>query len=378
MRIPAHTAGVQKVPGDAKDSTGPEDVQQDQQIEEMLWYLNLWLPVGWLPLGAMSAAEGSVWPGLLGTLGLTCIGAASLHRAYSTTLRLYTGHYTGRKKQTAIVASEPNPPGKTAVRLLEKELPWLSEETAAIALASFRSLLRAPEAKMMMLTPLIMVVIFGSMLIANRLQPPEVLRPMMAFGGMAMAMLGMVQLVGNQFGFDRSGFRVYVLCSASRRDILLGKNLAFAPLALGLATVMALVLECIFPMRVEHLLAVIPQMISIVLLVCLLANFLSILAPMPIAAGSLRPSRPRLVPMVMQMGFVVLLPVVLAPTVAPLWIQYAHERLLSIKGVPTCLLLSALECAAVVYLYRTVLNWQGSFLQSREQRILEIVTTKAE
>ncbi len=361
-----------------KDSPGPEDTQPVQDVEQTVWLANLCLPMGWLPLGAMAAAEGSVWQGLLGTLGLTLIGAASLHRAYKTTLRLYTGHFTRRKSRVAIAGGDPKPPNKAAVGMLEWELRWLSPETAAIALANFRSLLRAPEAKMMLLTPIIMVVIFGSMLVSNPLQPPEVLRPMMAFGGMAMAMLGMVQLVGNQFGFDRSGFRVYVLCAASRRDILLGKNLAFAPLALGLAAVMALVLECIFPMRVEHLLAIVPQMISMYLLVCLMANCLSILAPLHIAAGSLRPANPKLVPMLMQMVFVMLLPFVLAPTVAPLWIQYAHERLLSFKGWPTCLILSALECGLIVLLYRTVLNWQGRFLHSREQRILEIVASKAE
>ena len=59
-----------------------------------------------------------------------------------------------------------------------------------------------------------------------------------------MILLTMIQLVGNQFGFDRSGFRVYVLCAAPRRDILLGKNLAVAPLALGFSLVF--VLACWF------------------------------------------------------------------------------------------------------------------------------------
>ena len=43
-------------------------------------------------------------------------------------------------------------------------------------------------------------------------------------------LFGVVQLMANQFGFDRDGFRVFVLSAARRRDILLGKNLSFAPI----------------------------------------------------------------------------------------------------------------------------------------------------
>ena len=50
----------------------------------------------------------------------------------------------------------------------------------------------------------------------------------------------------NHFGFDRGGFRAFVLLPTPRRYILLGKNLALLPVALavfaiylGLATVFA-------------------------------------------------------------------------------------------------------------------------------------------
>ena len=40
--------------------------------------VNLVVPPGWLPLGATALAEGNVLIALLGTLGLTLIGTASL------------------------------------------------------------------------------------------------------------------------------------------------------------------------------------------------------------------------------------------------------------------------------------------------------------
>ena len=87
------------------------------------------------------------------------------------------------------------------------------------------------QAKMLLLTPFFMVIVFGSMLITRKSDVGDLGRTLLAFGAMAMTLLSFVQLVGNQFGFDRGGFRVFVLCPAPRRDILLGKNLAVAPIA---------------------------------------------------------------------------------------------------------------------------------------------------
>ena len=81
--------------------------------------------------------------------------------------------------------------------MLERDLPWVSEQVSAITLASFRSLVRAPEAKMMLLAPIIMVVVFGSMFVVNAVDLPELVRPLVIFAGMSMVLVGMIQLVGN-------------------------------------------------------------------------------------------------------------------------------------------------------------------------------------
>ncbi len=211
------------------------------------------------------------------------------------------------------------------------------------------------------------------------MEVPEAIRPLLAFGAMTIFLLSMIQLVGNQFGFDRSGFRVFVLCPACRRDILLGKNLAFAPLVLALGAIMIAFIQVVYPMRLDHFLALLPQFISMYLLFCMLANLLSILVPMPIAQGSLKRANPKLIPILLQGVFVLFLfPLVLAPTLLPLGVEFALEKLGWIKGVPICLVLSLVECVVVVYVYRLVLTWQGALLHAREQKILEIVTTKAE
>jgi hypothetical protein len=321
--------------------------------------------------------EGKLLPALLATLGMALIGAASLWRAYRTTLRLYTGQFTARRKQAAATAP-PAPTGKAPAQLLERELPWVSEPVAVIALAGFRSLLRAPEAKMMLLGPVILVVVFGSLLLTRSMNPREEIRPLMAFGSVAMVLATLIQVAGNQFGFDRSGFRVFVLSGVSRRDILLGKNLALAPLALGLALAAIVLIQAIYPMRLDFFLATLPLVLSMYLVYCLLANWLSIFGPMAIAPGALKPANPKLLPVLLQMVFFLLLPLALGPILSPLGVALGLEALGWLAGVPVCLILSLLECAAIVFLYRLLLAGQGRLLQAREQGILETVTSKGE
>ncbi len=360
-----------------------EDNQLLEQISTTIRWVNLAVPPGWLALGAAYAANDEVLPPLLATLVMGLIGAASLWRAYRTTLRLYTGQYTAGRRSALPVKVEAAPADKGVAaaakpQLLEWHLPFVSEQAAAVALGGFRSLTRAPEAKMLLLTPFILLLVFASMSFARGMHPPELLRPLIAYGGMSMMLLTMGQIVGNQFGFDRGGFRVFVLSAAPRRDILLGKNLAAAPLALGLATVAIAFVAVVYPMRIDHVLALFPQLVTMYLLFCLLANSLSIVAPMPMRTGTLKPASVKVIPAVLQVVFALLFPLVLAPSLLPLGIEFAVGELTGMTWLPLFLVLALLECVLVLFIYRLVLNALGRLLQSRELRILETVTTKEE
>jgi ABC-2 type transport system permease protein len=349
-----------------------------QQLENTTWIVNLCLPPGWLPLAAMTSAEGNALAVLPAFLGMAGLGVVSLWRSHQTTVRLYTGGFNSGKRRVAAVAVPAKPGKPAAVGMLEWRLPWLSEQASAVALGGLRSLLRAPEAKMMLLSPMILVLIFGGMALAHSFEPPAMVRPLMAFGGMSMILLTMVQLVGNQFGFDRGGFRVYVLSAAPRREVLLGKNVATAPLALGLGALLLVLLQAVYPMRFDYFLAAIPQALTMYLLFCLLANCLSIYAPTVVRTGSFKPTNPKGLALLLQFAFLFLFPWALIPALAPLGVELGLEKLGWVAGWPICLALSVLECAAVVSVYQLVLTWQGRALQAREQKILALVTPKAE
>jgi hypothetical protein len=271
----------------------------------------------------------------------------------------------------------PTKNGKPRTLLVERRLPGFSEPVSSIALAGLRSLLRAPEAKMMFLTPIIMGVVFGSMMVQWAHQIPVPVRPLFGIGAIAMVLFGILQLMANQFGFDRDGFRVFVLCSAPRRDILLGKNLAFAPLTLAMVLFGLVLVQVLCPMRIDHFLAMFPQVVSMYLLFCGLMNLLSIYTPMPIAAGSLKPANPKLVPILIQMLVVMLVfPITQAPTLLPMGIEAGLASLGWGADLPVFLVLSVVECAAVAALYRLLLSWEGDLLARREQQILECVTNR--
>lgn len=352
-------------------------------VEETAWFANAFLPVGWLALGGASAADGNILWALLATLAYILVGVGSLWRAYRTVLRIYTGEFTAKPAATTTPEHAPATLSTAervpATTFLDRSIRWLPEQATIIALASLRGLLRAPEAKMILLSPLIMVVVFGGVFLRNDMHkmPPEVL-PLMASGGIALILFSITQLAANQFGYDRAGFRIFILSPAPRREILMGKNLSLFPIAFVLLVPIIFIMQIMLPLRVDRLLALPAQFGSMFLVYCMVANAISILAPMPVAAGSLKPAKPKGLTLLIHVAFVFLMPMLLSPTLLPQGIEALLNGFGIAEGWPIGLVLTCAECAAIIALYRAVLTWQGKWLESRELAILETVTSKAE
>ena len=360
-------------------------MQNWQFLQQFAGTVNKVVPLGWLPYGVSTSFEGNYLPGILGTAGLALIGAGSLRRSYRTTMRLYTGHYSAQPgaKPAATgtgVSSRAAPATATRYRaaLLERQISGLSEYASAITFASLRAMMRAPEAKLMLLSPVIMVFVFGGMFFGDRTAPPELMRPLMASGGFTFIFFMTLGMVGNQFSFDRSGFRAYVLSPVPRKDILLGKNLSMAPFVMTFMTLTALLFQWRYPMRADHFIAVLVQMLPMYLVFCLVGNLLSIIAPMPVAAGSMKPVKPKATTILIHTAFVFLFPLALSPTLIPLAIEFLLSRSESLPMFPAYLMLAIGECILMVWLYPQILQSQGNLLERRERRILEIVTSKVE
>jgi ABC-2 type transport system permease protein len=394
--LAAETAKIQQARG-AKEIDEPEALRRENEViarykaegersdrEQMArWQgivriINSVVPLGWLPVGVMYSAEGQVLPGLLGLAGMTLIGSTSLWMAYLSAIAQFQGQSSNRKVRAAAPEvrreeGDRRPRGQ----LLEIRLPGLSEQVSAVALGGFRSLLRSPEAKITLLTPLIMGGVFGSILLQGRQSMPMMVRPLFGIGAISFVLFGLLQLMGNQFGMDRDGFRLFVLCPIPRRDILLGKNLACVPPAFVLSAVLVIAILIICPMRFDHALSMIPQFVSMYLLFCSMANLFSIYAPVFIAAGTLKAANPKMSTILLQLlMFMILFPICQGLTLIPLGAEAILNAYGLAQGVPVCLLLSLALCAAVLVFYYFSLGWLGSCLQAREQKILETVTNR--
>jgi ABC-2 type transport system permease protein len=216
------------------------------------------------------------------------------------------------------------------------------------------------------------------MVLRGNANPPELLRPLIATGGIGMILLILSQLAGNQFGFDRNGFRSYVLSPTMRRDILIGKNLALAPIALGSTFILVLLVQFVYPMRIDHFMATLIQPVPMYFIFCIVENFLSMLAPMPVAPGSLKPVKPKGIQVLIHIGFLFLFPLALSPTLIPLGLEFLLNWSGWSSWFPVYLAVILAECAVVAALYPAALDWQGGILQQRERQILEVVTSKVE
>jgi hypothetical protein len=76
--------------------------------------------------------------------------------------------------------------------------------------------------------------------------------------------------------------------------------------------------------------------------------------------------------------FFFVLPIALSTTLIPLGVEFLLRESAWLSHVPVYLLLTVVELAVILYLYPRALVLQGRILQAREQKILEIVASKAE
>ncbi|MFK7821603.1 MAG: hypothetical protein AB8G99_23020, partial [Planctomycetaceae bacterium] len=333
--------------------------------------INTFVPPGWLALGATDAAAGKIGIPLLCVFGMAAIGTVSLALSYRSTLRVYTGTHNKDFRET--VASKKT--SATEGTPLDRELPLLTGQQSTMTLASFRSMLRAPEAKMALLTPLIMMVVFGSLMLTGKMNRfPAVGRPMVGVGAIGMALLGMIQILLNMFGLDRQGFRAYVLMPIPRRDVLLGKNLGVFPIGAALTIPLIVFSAVVFGMQPTHLLATLLQIPIVYFIFFTVTNYISIAAPIGIASGSMKPTTMNFKVVMMQLLGTLLMPAAFIPAILALGTEILAVEFGTLGTWPWFLIITIVELPIALLYYRMMLNLLGRYLSEREQAILEVIS----
>jgi len=336
------------------------------------------IPVGWLPYGVRAAFDGRWLISALCALGMLSIATWSLRRSYRTTLASIVGLGSGgvADESTPLVkAAQATTPPPVRGLMVQRRLPFAGERETGIAFASLRSLLRAPEAKMLLLSPVILLALFAFMLSTNpALDRMKAFAPMMSLGAIAMGLLSINQLIQNQFGLDREGFRAYVLSPVPRHQILVGKNLGTAPLGLIVGLIALIGLQFFVPTSVFHFLGACLQLVSAYMILCLFGNMLSILAPMRLREGGLKAANAKLKTVLTHVFSFLLIPLILSPLLIPYGVEFLLRGQSWARIVPIYLVLHALGLTAIFLFYRWMIQRQGELLQQREQLILEELT----
>jgi ABC-2 type transport system permease protein len=346
------------------------------RMADVLDAVNCYVPLLWLPAGAKALAEGRIWPALGGALGMLALGTWGLLRAYRGTLQFYRG---GQSKKVL-----PAPAARTRVLagrklLVERTLPAIPEQAGALALATLRSMLRASEVKMAMAMNVFMFGALGaSLLVRNLHTMPVQAKPFVATGAVVATMLGLVQLMFNQFGFDRHGFRALVLLPAPRHHILLGKNLALLPMAATLLLIYLGLVTAVARLGPLDVLTAILEFVAVFLATCVVGNLVSIVLPHRVAPGSLKASKPSNVTQLLLVFSHFTWMLLMTPIFLPAGLQLLgspwHWMPMSVLAT-AC---AALMAIIAVAFYAWTLRPLGRWLQRRERAILQTVTQEVE
>lgn len=360
----------------SQEQTAPGMSKIGRTIPPSLLFAHKIVPFLWVGNGAKSLTDNNPWAAVLGTAGTFGLGWLGIRRAYRTTIRFYQGAAAGdrvksKHKKERTVTHVKN--------RLEESLPFVSDEASALALAFFQNLKRAPEIKMMLATNFLMLLFFCIMIFFRH--PGSIgnnFKPFITVGVIMFSFFGLVQLMFNQFGYDRHGFRLLVLSPVSRKYILQGKNLSFLPLAMGIGGFLLIIVKLFLQIPIFTFLAAILQLITAYLLLSIVGNLVSIINPYRIAPGSMKPTKMSTLNVILLIMSNLLFSIAIIPIVIPPAAELILTKVISMPAGLFNLCLSVILLPVTVFFYKRSLTHLGILLQSREKKILEIVTREIE
>ncbi len=351
------------------------------------WWLtrvNLWVPPLWMAASVESILDGNlhfVWM----TISLAAVMVVSLRMNLRQTLRYYRGTSEAWSTTQGMspVRSQAQQANDSTTRkkvlLIERSFPFVSQETSAVIAMTLQSMIRAPEVKIFLFIPFFAPFAMLGLSQVLTIADSSIVKALLAYGIVSFGLFMATGLFGNMFGYDRAGFRSFVLSPLPRHRILLGRNIATLLFPLITTGVIATAMAIVFGLPVDKYLSVLILVAAMLPTYCLINNTMAIFAPLPVASGAMQPSQTHFVPMVLIMLLSMLHPINCMMIAWPLGAEFVvHWLIPGAKWVPIGLLLTPLCLLVTVTLYRLILPIQGAWLTRREKEILRVVTSKIE
>jgi hypothetical protein len=345
--------------------------------------IDYFVPPLWLAAGLESIGRGSGWGGLAAGTGMLALTGFSLVRSYRMMLNAYRGENNGGPvDRSRSMARTPQGSSETPVAFrepeagksnwLEFEFPWLTRPQSAMAMMTWRCFARTPELQVACFMPMLVLILgFGMAAWRAKGMFPEWSHPLIAVALCYLGMFGPQQLILNQFGFDRHGFRGLMLSPAGEFDILFGRGFAIAVLSIVTALPFLIASHYIWRLLPSHFAATVFQIGCIVLSGCLCGNIAAIFGPIGATSKS---AQVRIGPILIQMTAMSVSVTLLLPSIAMLGVEWVVKDTGWLANVPFYLIGSATTFALLVVVHRPMIRWQGTLLRRENWRILETVT----
>lgn len=361
-------------------------------LNNALNWLDITVPGFWFAACAESIPK-SPWKSLCLVPGMLAISALSLRKNYATTLRYYQhgfGSAPGISKpdEFAPFSAVNNPTSSTAASMvssdentawMERTFPWLDDVSSAIVAQTWLSIWRAPEMKLQLMGPFIQPIILLFVMSYWKSSANPFLDTFLALGIAGFCLYTSSGFLGNLFGFDRSGFRAWILSPIPRHRILNGRNLAYGIPAFAVAALTCFGIGIYWRIPLDKLLYSPLAILTFVPVFFLVTNLQSILAPFGLPAGGIQPKRFNWRAVVMTLLLSTLIPTMFCLSLAPLGVEFLVSRFVpAMAHVPLALLLAIPWALGSWCLYRLLILPLGKLLEHFELRILDVVTSEVE
>ncbi len=323
---------------------------------------------------------------------------------------------------------------------MERSFPGLSEAASAVAAMTWTTFLRSPQLKLALLIPLIQPFFFLLLFSQkpwdrNRVAPPapptslvespsetasdfavdrsevdasgrdeaetkrgsdraetkivradselaswsKQLEGVFLFGFAVFAMFMGSTFAANIFGFDRSGFRFWVLSSIPRIEILRGRNWVFGMMVMFIGLCAILVAKLFWGYPLQRSVEAIGALLAFVPIYMVLTNLISILAPFPMAAQGFQPKEFSWKAVVLNMALSMLIPLLMFLCCMPWAIEWVLQTRFAVaQGVPLAMFLFPLLVLLSYWVYEKLLALVAELFQSQELNLLKTVTSIVE
>ena len=309
-------------------------------------------------------------PNVYSVAGIVAIGFASQYFSYRALIKFYTGAdtYVNKSKQQQLANA-------WASNLLFRKLPFSGDGASAVATAGLRSIIRAPEALMALMPPVLLLLVGIPYLVGyGDFVVPNYVEPWLQILVVAVTMLGFPAFLFTAFSYDRDGFRAFVLSPLKRKDILYGKNLAAGIPTIVSGVVLLAIIQIFLPDSWLAFASSLLQLPACFLAMCIVGNFLSVWFPVGLKRGNMQPANAPMIHTILLYTGILIAPflVVQAAMLFIFFEMLANGNFGPIDGW-LYLPLSAVQLAATWLIYRWTLTPLGQWLWKQEPKILDVV-----